>query len=87
LRVHANLPGKSNQFRIRNMLAASYFCFVRTQTPVKLNGVFPFVRSSIIYLIIPRIQKTFIIKGMERAVASRRMQSKRNKRRIKNIRK
>jgi hypothetical protein len=49
--------------------------------------VFPFVRSSIIYLITPRIQKTFIIKGLERAVASRRMQSKRNKRRIKNIRK
>jgi len=49
--------------------------------------VFPLVRSSIIYLIIPRIQKTFIIKGLERAVASRRMQSKRNKRRIKNIRK
>jgi len=49
--------------------------------------VFPLVRSSIIYLIIPRIQKTFIIKGLERAAASRRMQSKRNKRRIKNIRK
>jgi hypothetical protein len=69
------------------MLAASYFCFVRTQTPVKLNGVFLLVRSSIIYLIIPRIQKTFIIKELDRAVASRRMQIKRNERRIKNIRK
>jgi hypothetical protein len=49
--------------------------------------VFPLVRSSIIYLIIPRIQKTFIIKGLDRVVASRRMQSKRNKGRIKNIRK
>jgi hypothetical protein len=69
------------------MLAASYFCFLRTETPFKLNGVFPLARSYIIYLIIPKIQKTFIIKGLGRAVASRRMQSKRNKGRIKNIRK
>jgi hypothetical protein len=49
--------------------------------------VFPLVRSYIIYLIIPKIQKTLVIKGLGRAVASRRMQSKRNKGRIKNIRK
>jgi hypothetical protein len=62
------------------MPAASYFCFVRTQTPVQLSGEFPLVRCSIIHLIIPRIQKTFIIKGLYRAVASRRMLSKRKKR-------
>lgn len=49
--------------------------------------MFPLVRSSIIYLITPKIQKTFIIKRLGRAVGSRRMQSKRNKGRIKKTRK